>query len=71
MRYLLGTVLLLVGLVLVAAKAKLGAAVTRSNRAATGRYKAEGWKAYDCFVYVVVGLFFAGFGLANLFGVID
>ncbi len=70
MRYLTGTLLLTIGFVLIAARSRLGAAVTRANRTATGR-NGRGWEAFDRFVFVSVGLFAVTFGLANLFGFID
>lgn len=71
MRYVTGVILVLIGLALVAAKSELGSAVTRSNRAATGRFSGGGWETYNRFVFVLVGGSVAAFGVALLLGFVE
>lgn len=49
----------------------MGAAVTRSNRASTGRFKDPGWQTWNRFIFILVGVCLAGYGLALIVGLVD
>ena len=71
MRYVTGAICVLIGALFAAGSAGMGAAVTRSNRASTGRFKYSGWQTWNRFIFILVGACLAGYGLALIVGLVD